>query len=63
MRPEEIKTYWIGEAMMKHNVERDPELEPVDGDEDLELESLSSQEIKALEVLAKSPKKARWNQI
>ena len=47
--------YKIGEAMLKHNINLDPEPKST-GMEEFELESLSPEKIAALETSAKSPK-------
>ena len=44
--PSEKKEYQIAEAMLKHNVEPEEEGEP----EDLERESLSSQEVREIQA-------------
>ena len=54
MKLEDKKAYKIGEAMLKDNIDPDPELEPTE-EEESEQESLSLEEIVALEEWNKSP--------
>ena len=60
MKSKDKKAYKIGEAMLKHNVDSNPEPKPTK-EEDSERESLSPKEITILEAQNKSPPNCHKN--